>query len=149
MPAFLDFLTHNTMAIGQQGTSLQRSATENRECATVNMAGDLGGFVYGAQYLIARKHFLASFGDCTELWADAEDYGELCHDDKIYLLEQRSTFSLVSPTEKGVQTGESFVDFLRFLRRQIDARNDALVRAPPPLRTGACAPSPPHLHPTP
>eukprot|EP00966_Prymnesium_polylepis_P087258 2019622-Prymnesium_polylepis.1 len=92
------------------------------------MAGDLGGFVYGPQYLVARKHFQASYGDCTEPWADAEDYGELCHDDKIYVLEQRSTYSLVSLTDKGVQTGDSFVDFLLYLRKQIDARNAALVR---------------------
>ena len=129
MPAFLDFMTHNTMAIGEKGTALQRSTSENRECASVNMVGDLGGFIYGAQYLVARKHYLASFGDCTEPWADLEDYGELCHDDSIYLLEQRSTFSLVSPTDKGVQTGDSFAESLRFLRLQIDARNVALVRA--------------------
>eukprot|EP00966_Prymnesium_polylepis_P205651 4765669-Prymnesium_polylepis.1 len=34
MPAFLDFLTHNTKAIGVKGTSLQKSGEENRECAT-------------------------------------------------------------------------------------------------------------------
>ena len=72
---------------------------------------------------------IAAFGDCTEPWANVDDYGELCHDDKIYLLEQRSTYSLVSLTEKGVQTGESFVEFLRFLRIQIDARNVALLAA--------------------
>ena len=129
MPAFVDFLTHNTKAIGKKGTALQRSGEENRECATVNMAGDSGGFVYGPQYLVARKHMQASYGDCTEPWADTEDYGELCHDDKIYLMEQRSTFSLVSLTDKGVQTGESFVEFLLYLRLQMDARNVALLAA--------------------
>jgi hypothetical protein len=129
MPAFLDFLTHSTKALGEKGKPLQRSTEENRECATVMMAGDLGGFIYGPQYLIARKHFQSAYGDCTEPWADIEDYGELCHDDKIYLLEQRSTFSLVSLTDKGVQTGSSFADFLRFLRLQIDARNVALLAA--------------------
>jgi hypothetical protein len=69
----------------------------------------------------------ASYGDCTEPWAEVDDYGELCHDDKIYLLEQRSTYSLVSLTDKGVQTGESFVDFLNFLVLQIKARNAALI----------------------
>ena len=132
MPAFLDFLTHNTMAIGERGVALQKSGEENRECASVNMAGDLGGFVYGPQYLVARKHMQAAYGDCTEPWADLDDFGELCHDDKIYLLEQRSTYSLVSLTDKGVQTGTSFVEFLHFLRLQIDARNVALVRALPP-----------------
>lgn len=129
MPAFLDFITHDTKAIGVVGTSLQKSQSENRECATVNMAGDLGGFVYGPQYIVARKQMQASFGDCTEPWSDLDDYGELCHDDKIYLLEQRSTFSLISLTEKGVQTGDSFVEFLRYLRLQIDARNVALISA--------------------
>ena len=71
----------------------------------------------------------ASFGDCTEPWENLEDYGELCHDDKIYLLEQRSTYSLVSLTDKGVQTGESFVEFLLYVRLQIDARNKALRAA--------------------
>ena len=129
MPAFLDFITHCQKAMGEKGKPLQSSGAENRECATVNMVGDLGGFIYGAQYLVARKHMQAAFGDCTEPWADVDDYGELCHDDKIYLLEQRSTFSLVSLTEKGVQTGDSFADSLRFLRLQIDARNTALVCA--------------------
>ena len=129
IPAFLDFITHNMKAIGEAGTSLQKSGAENRECATVNMAGDLGGFVYGPQYLVARAKMLASFGDCTVPWENVDDYGELCHDDKIYLLEQRSTYSLVSLTDKGVQTGESFVEFLYFLRLQIDARNVALLAA--------------------
>ena len=132
MPAFLDFITHTQKAIGAAGTALQKADNENRECATVNMAGDLGGFVYGPQYLVARKHMQAAFADCTEPWENAEDYGELCHDDKIYILEQLSTFSLVSLTEKGVQTGDSFVEFLYYLRKQIDARNAALVSMPPP-----------------
>ena len=129
MPAFLDFLTHNLKALGERGKPLQKSGEENRECATVMMVGDLGGFVYGPQYLVARKQYMACFGDCTTPWADFEDYGELCHDDKIYLLEQRSTYSLISLTDKGVQTGESFADFLRFLRLQIDARNVSLLAA--------------------
>ena len=129
MPAFLDFLTHNTKALGERGKPLQKSTLENRECVTVMMCADLGGFVYGPQYLIARKHFQASYGDCTEPWADAEEFSELCHDDKIYILEQRSTYSLVSLTDKGVQTGDTFADFLRFTRLQIDARNVALLAA--------------------
>ena len=32
---------------------------------------DLGGFIYGPQYLVARKHMIAAFGDCTELWENA------------------------------------------------------------------------------
>lgn len=36
---------------------------------------------------------------------------------------------LISLTEKGVQTGDSFVEFLRYLRLQIDARNVALISA--------------------
>ena len=129
MPAFLDFITHNTIAIGEKGKPLQKSGEENRECASVMMVGDLSGFVYGPQYLVARKHMQACYGDCTEPWADLEDYCELCHDDKIYLLEQRSTYSLVSLTDKGVQTGSSFADLLRFTRLQIDARNVALLAA--------------------
>ena len=128
MPAFLDFLVHNLKAIGEAGVSLQRSGVENRECATVNMAGDAGGFVYGPQFIAARSKFQGAYGDCTEPWEAAEDYGELSFDDKIYLLEQRSTFSLVSLTKKGVQTGVTFAEFLHFLRKQIDARNRALVR---------------------
>jgi hypothetical protein len=127
MPAFLDFVTHAQKALGIKGKSLQSSGAENRECASVNMVGDCGGFIYGPQYLVARKQMAASFGDCTVPWDNHEDYGELSHDDKIYLLEQRSTYSLVSLTDKGVQTGDSFADSLRFLRIQIDARNDALV----------------------
>ena len=68
MSAFLDFITHDKKAIGQKGTALQTSSKENRECATVNMAGDSGGFIYGPQYLAARKHFQAAFGDCTVPW---------------------------------------------------------------------------------
>jgi hypothetical protein len=141
MPAFLDFVTHSTKALGKAGKALQQAGAENRECATVNMVGDLSGFIYGAQYLVARKQYQSSYGDCTEPWAELEDYGELCHDDKIYILEQRSTYSLVSLTDKGVQTGESFANSLRFLRLQIDARNVALVRLNIPVAPArsACA----------
>ena len=45
-----------------------------------------------------------------------QEFSELCHDDKIYIIEQRSTYSLDSLTDKGVQTGDTFADFLRFTR---------------------------------
>ena len=51
---FIDFITHNMKALGEKGVPLQKSAAENRESASVNMAGDTGGFVYGPQYLVAR-----------------------------------------------------------------------------------------------
>ena len=42
---FIDFITHNMKALGEKGVPLQKSAAENRESASVNMAGDTGGFV--------------------------------------------------------------------------------------------------------
>ena len=72
----------------------------------------------------------ASFGDCTEPWSDLDDYGELCHDDKIYLLEQRSTFSLISLTEKGVQTdGDRAAKRPSRTRRSFEMRSRPRTRA--------------------
>ena len=72
----------------------------------------------------------ASFGDCTEPWSDLDDYGELCHDDKIYLLEQRSTFSLISLTEKGVQTdGDRAAKRPSRTRRSFEMRSRPRPRA--------------------
>ena len=66
MPAFLDFLTHNLKAIGLKGVPLQKSGEENRGTASVNMAGDVGGWVYGPQFLCARKGYQTAFGDCAD-----------------------------------------------------------------------------------
>ena len=62
--------------------------------------------------------------DCVEA-----PYGAMSFDDNIYMVDGKSTYSLVSITTKGMQTGRSFLEMLQWLRKQIDHRNHLEVSA--------------------
>ena len=122
MPEFLDYLNgKGGYAWGTVGKPLQIQETENKETASVMMAGDAGGFMYGVQFLVKRAGFTWAMTDCL----DAPDWA-LKFDNQIYELEQKSTYCLVTANETGMQTGTTFLDCLKFLRRQIDHRNRLL-----------------------
>lgn len=119
LPQFIDYHTQRTKAAGRVGVPLQKSSPENRECVTVNAIGDLGGFINGMRTGVASKNFVGSMADCLQAPEWAKKF-----DDEIYLLDGKSTCSLISKTDKGMQTGKSFLEMLmQWLRKQIDHRN--------------------------
>ena len=129
MPEFLDYLKGKAgKCWGTRGKPIEVTDSENKETATVMMAADLAGFIYGVQFLFKRKTLTEGMTACMDVLPAAK-----CFDSQIYSLEQRSTYCLVSPTEKGMQTGKTFLEFLQMLRTQVDHRNRIAVR--PPART--------------
>ena len=129
MPQFLDYLASGklTRAYGRFGVKLEAAETENRETATLNAAADLTGFLYGLQAIIPRKHFQACMADCC----DAPEHA-LSFDDSILIAEGKSTYALLSKSDKGMQTAETFLDFLKFLVEQIKHRSRLEVAAGKP-----------------
>lgn len=126
MPQFLDYLAKGIMqrGFGRSGVALEASTSENRECATLCTAADASGFLYGMQAIVSRKNLITGWGDCVE----APDWAP-CFDDQMYLLDGKSTHSLMSITDGGVQTKESFMAFLTSLSEQIKQRSAAEVAA--------------------
>lgn len=101
------------------------------------MTWSADGFCYGPQINVARK----TYGASMDILATPDDQGpraNVCKrfDDKIYLLEKRSTWSQLAITEFGMQTGKSFLDYLKRLDDEIKAHSDAAVAdgQPPILR---------------
>ena len=97
----------------------------NREQGSIGMIFGLDGWVYGPQFNIARENFIGGMTDCFDapLWAKK-------FDDQTYLLDKKSTHCLMSKSDSGVQTGETFLELLRNARRMIDDRNVAEARSP-------------------
>jgi hypothetical protein len=144
MPEFLDYLKGKAgKAWGTKGKPLEITDSENKETATVMMAADQKGFIYGVQFLFKRKTLTEGMTACMNVPPAAK-----CFDSQIYHLEQRSTYCLVSPTDKGMQTGKTFLEFLHMLREQVDHRNRILVaHTPESMRESHCR-SPPLRPPT-
>jgi hypothetical protein len=125
MPEFLDYLKGKAgKCWGTKGKPVEVTETENKETATVNMAADQQGFIYGVQFLFKRKTVTEGMVACMDVPPAAK-----CFDSEIYSLEKRSTYCLISPTAKGMQTGSTFLEFLKMLRKQVDHRNRLFVRS--------------------
>ena len=138
MPCFLDYVDGQLQKVyGRAGRASHTSTTQNRETATVNMSADLGGFIYHPQFLLPRAHLTTAMGDCYEAPESCKKFN-----DQIYLIDGKSTYSLISPTPKGIQTGESLLNHLKLLRTEINERNRLEVRSCPPL----APPAPSQLH---
>jgi hypothetical protein len=122
-PLFLDYQTGKlTRAYGKHGVPLERSGSENRETATLNTAADLSGFRYGLQAIVGRKHLTHGMADCCDApeWAPS-------FDDSILLADGLSTYGMIAHSEHGIQTKETFREFLSFLSEQIKARSEMEV----------------------
>mmetsp|Transcript_40357 Transcript_40357/g.91425 ORF Transcript_40357/g.91425 Transcript_40357/m.91425 type:complete len:630 (-) Transcript_40357:276-2165(-) len=142
LPQFLNFQTQKGKAVGRKGKPLQKSTSANRETVSVTTIADLSGFIYGLHLNVARKQFVASFADSLNV----PDWTSLKFDDQILLFEGRSTYGLVSATAKGMQTGKSFLELLRSLREQIEARNELEVkRGSPPIKFPVVIPLDNHI----
>ena len=126
MPQFLDYATGaGETYLGARGQALAVAETQNRETATVDMYADLSGFLYGFHAIIGRKHHTESMADCFETPDFAPKFNN-----QIYPLDGKSTYALISTTEKGVQTGATLLACLKLLKREIDHRNEIERAAP-------------------
>lgn len=103
-------------AWGIKGEKLERAGAVNRETASIGMAFNLAGFLAGPQINVGRENWTCALADCLDAPAHAKSF-----DSQIYPLDMKSTFCLMSKTANGVQTQESFMQFLRGLRTQVEA----------------------------
>jgi hypothetical protein len=86
------------------------------------MAWSLCGFCYGPQINVARKMYSAS-------WLVDALKGFTSFNDTISVVDKRSHFIHVARSEKGMQTGVTFLDYLKRLDAEISARSVAEVLA--------------------
>eukprot|EP00959_Pyramimonas_sp_CCMP1952_P398971 8360245-Pyramimonas_sp.AAC.1 len=77
------------------------------------MVQDLSGFLYGMHLIVARKSLTESL---------APDIACETFDNKIHELEGYGSYSLLSLTECGVQTGESLLQRYKVLDKELIAR---------------------------
>ena len=109
---------------GIRGEKLERTEDLNREQASVGLVFGLDGFLYGPQFNVKRANYTAGMTDCLQAPAWAKSFAN-----EIYVLDKKSTFSTMSKSEKGVQTGTTFKQWIRTLRKEVDARNVREVAA--------------------
>ena len=109
-------------AWGIRGEALQRSDDLNREQASIGIAFSLAGHIAGPQFNAARVNYTAGMTDClmAPLWAKS-------FDNKVFAGEKRSTYSTMSKSANGVQTGVTFMQWIKTLRVEIDAFSAADV----------------------
>ena len=89
---------------------------------SIGIAFSLAGHIAGPQFNAARVNYTAGMTDClmAPLWAKS-------FDNKVFAGEKRSTYSTMSKSAKGVQTGVTFMQWIKTLRVEIDAFSAADV----------------------
>ena len=121
-PQFVDFADNKgnakkKFAAGKNDVCI-KPKTENREVNTVTMCWSLCGMQHGLQLIVARKTL-------TENLA-VEEFEEF--DEQINIKSKYSTYGIISNTENGVQTGESFLELAKMLDKEFTA-----MRTPRPV----------------
>ena len=106
----------------RQGEVVRRSVSQNKESLTVHMVWDLSGHMYGVQLILKRSTLT------EDLAADAPR-GARAFDDVTDVIRRQSRYCLLTRTSEGMQTEESFNEWLQHLDKQITARSEADVAA--------------------
>jgi hypothetical protein len=106
----------------RKGKTVRQATSTSKEQASVNMAWDLSGFLYGMQLVLKLKELHDG------LVADPPP-GAPRFDDMVDLVRKQMRTCTFSRTADGMQTQESFIQFLERLDREITAHSDAAVAA--------------------
>jgi hypothetical protein len=106
----------------RKGSAVRASDTENKETLTVNMCWDLSGHNYGVQLVTKRKTL-------SEDMVIEAPKGARQFDDTVDTVHMQTHSCLISRTKEGIQTEESFIQYLRALDEWITQRSDAEVKA--------------------
>jgi hypothetical protein len=106
----------------RQGSAVRNSDTENKETLTVNMCWDLSGYNYGVQLVSKRKTL------SNDMVIEAPS-GARQFDDTVDLVHMQTRSCLISRTKEGIQTEESFIQYLKALDSWITQRSEAEVAA--------------------
>ena len=116
LPQFIDYADNKgnnkkKVAVGK-GDIAQEPSHPNRTCLTVHMIWSLDGFKWGDQIILPQ----IKLTDDLAIEAGAVFTNEI-HESQLV-----STYLLVSPTEKGVQTGDTLAERMDMLHREVTAR---------------------------
>jgi len=106
----------------RKGKSVRRATSTSKESASVNVTWDASGHLYGVQIVTKRKQL------SEDMVAEGPP-GAAYFDDQVDVANKQSRSCLFSRTADGMQTQESFLEFLEDLNKQITARSDADVAA--------------------
>jgi hypothetical protein len=106
----------------RQGQSVRKSTTVNKEQVSVNMTWDLSGHMYGVQLVLDRKTI-------SDDMVAEPPHGARQFDNTTDLAAMQSRYCTYSRTADGMQTQESFLQYLHQLDAEITARSNAEVAA--------------------
>ena len=109
-------------AAKRKGKTVRKATATSKEIATVNMAWDLSGHLYGTQLVLKLKHLH------DQLVATAPP-GARCFDDATDLSAKQTRTCIFSRSADGMQTQETFLQYLQELDREITAHSNAAVAA--------------------
>ena len=104
------------------GKAVRRAGTVNKETVLINMTWDLSGHNYGPQLVLKRKEI------SEDMVVDAPREAR-AFDDETDVVRKQSRYCVLSRTKDGMQTGASFIQYLRLLDKMITARSEAEVAA--------------------
>jgi hypothetical protein len=108
--------------VKEKGKPAREAATKNQENVTVQMTWSLCGHNYGVQIVTKRK----TLDDNMVITAPG---GAACFNDTVDVANRQTRSCLISRTARGMQTGETFLQYLQALDEQITQRSDAEVAA--------------------
>ena len=106
----------------RQGQKARTATATSKDIASINMAWDLSGHLYGLQLVLKLKELH------NALVANPPP-GAPRFDDECDLARKQTRTCTFSRTADGMQAQESFLQYLEQLSREIDAHSDAAVAA--------------------
>jgi hypothetical protein len=106
----------------REGLAVRKATTTNKEILSVMMTWDLGGHLYGMQAVLKLK-------ELHSMLVAMAPPGAACFDDEVDLARKQTRTCTFSRTKDGMQTQESFIEYLEQLDREIAAHSDAAVAA--------------------
>lgn len=106
----------------RQGQAVRKATTTSKENASVNMAWDLGGHLYGVQLILKLKDLH------TQLVAKGPP-GAASFDGQVDLARKQTRTCTFSRSADGMQTQQTFIEYLEQLDREITQHSDAAVAA--------------------
>ncbi|KAK3242282.1 hypothetical protein CYMTET_48019 [Cymbomonas tetramitiformis] len=111
LPQFIaDAKGNNKKKVGAgKGDIAQEPTNPNRTCVTVHMIWSLDGFKWGDQLIFAQARLTSDM---------AIDEARSTFTNEIHETQGVSTFLLISPAEKGVQTGHTLAERMDMLDKE-------------------------------
>ena len=93
----------------------------NKDSVTLGVCWDASGFNYGLQILLKGEHH-KHINSYPRLATDQRSF-----DNAIDLQHYQSRYMIIDTTQKGMQTCASFLEWMKWLKEQIQARSEAEV----------------------